>query len=230
MEQKVGNQTIERFEDLHHFVESFDKKVIIYRGVTDSSYELIPKIGRYDKFKAMDKEEFAKQEKMIFRLFREQARPYLESQPENLWEWLAIAQQHRLPTRLLDWTRNPLVAAYFAVEQVHEGDSAICAYHNNRHVDREDYYEDPLECNYEGARFIPPHVTRRITVQAGVFTIHGNPRESFKSDQVTRAIVKSEFRKELKHILFKYGIHRASLFPDLDDLAQHIEWLQTDVY
>jgi hypothetical protein len=35
-------------------------------------------------------------------------------------------------------------------------------------------------------------------------------------------------RKQLKHTLYRYGIHRASLFPDLDGTARHIEWLRTD--
>jgi hypothetical protein len=37
-------------------------------------------------------------------------------------------------------------------------------------------------------------------------------------------------RKEFKKILFKYDVHHASLFPDLDGLARHIEYCQTDTY
>jgi hypothetical protein len=113
---------IKSFDQLHEAIMSYGRKIFVYRGVRDTSYELIPKIGRLTFINKIDLE---REEKIIITRFKQHGLPYLTIPCNNMWDWLAVAQHHGLPTRLLDWTFNPLVAAYFAVEKEHDGDSVI---------------------------------------------------------------------------------------------------------
>ncbi len=221
-------RTIDSFGALHEAVQEHGKKVMIYRGVKDITYELVPKVGRYAKFKDIPIEDMEKEEKTMLRLFRERAWSSFPDAKSTNWELLALAQHHGLPTRLLDWSRNPLVAAFFAVEEKHEGDSMIYAFNYSKFI-KLDENPDPFKRKSVG-KFIPNHITSRITAQTGLFTVHPDPRRPLLSKNIHRWIIPSDCRKDLKQVLYKYGVHRASLFPDLDGLSKYIGWLRTDEY
>lgn len=217
---------IESFEHLHEVLAASYKfsPVVVYRGVRDVAYQLIPKVGRLPQYDAALEQD-------LFRLFKIHAAPYLAIHPVNDWEWLAVAQHHGLPTRLLDWTRNPLVAAYFAVEKDSDegggSDSAIYAFSANDELDVE-MLPDPLKVVAEGVVFTS-HITRRIVAQSGLFTIHPNPTEPLRGSKVDKLIIPRSLRKDFKKILFTYGLHRGTLFPDLDGQADFISWFKTQI-
>lgn len=214
---------INSFADLHKKITSYDKKQMIYRGLKSSKFDLTPYIGRI--VPPPSSKSKSSNEKEILRLFKEKSLPFLDFIPVTNWDWLAIGQHHGLPTRLMDWTRNPLVACYFAVEDECSDDSAIYAYYNKWYISIEKHQE-PFEYNKVG-KFIPRHLTRRITAQAGLFTIHPDPYKPFDSDEVEKIIIPNRIRHELKNTLNMYGIDRYSLFPDLDGLSNHIKWLRS---
>lgn len=94
------------------FNHSWDEKInrfrssYVYRGASDKIYDLSTSLvrlgGPYDKL-----------EPHLLRNFKKYAHNNA-SPGDSIWNWLAVAQHHGLPTRLLDWTYSPYVALHFA--------------------------------------------------------------------------------------------------------------------
>ena len=80
----------------------------VYRGMADESWALVPTLNRAC---AHD----MSLEHQMLRSFRKYGYADLIS-VTSFWQMVAMAQQFGLPTRLLDWTYSPLVAAHFATE------------------------------------------------------------------------------------------------------------------
>ena len=85
----------------------------VYRGAPDAGAPLLTSLDRLgDSRKPHAKVAL---EEHILRNFIRYSRQYLDaSRPHGDWELLITAQHHGVPTRLLDWTYSPLVAAFFA--------------------------------------------------------------------------------------------------------------------
>jgi hypothetical protein len=88
------------------------RDVGVYRG---SAHAERPLLTSLDRLGGIDPPHTkAGLESHILRNFIRYSRPHLESATANEWEVLVSAQHHGLPTRLLDWSYSPLVAAHFA--------------------------------------------------------------------------------------------------------------------
>ena len=151
----------------------------IFRGLTNVIHDLQPAIGRDDARKtaagvSVGVAEYSlPDEKALLRRFKREAPPYIRPRPEVDLEWLALGQHHGLPTRLLDWTESPLVAAFFAVEKMGSGgaDAKVCAVPCPEEVSQEELL-DPFTVSAPAKLYRPPHLSERISAQQSVLTLH----------------------------------------------------------
>ncbi len=141
--------SIESFSELYDEIDKFRGGRWNFRGVHDPNYQLIPKIGRKCD---------AGGERRIFDMFCRELPGYGITIPNNNWELLALGQHHGLPTRFLDWTENPLVAAYFACDGQYDREGVIYVL-KTPHVTK-DIEEDPFSIT-KVVRYRPRHITNR---------------------------------------------------------------------
>jgi hypothetical protein len=118
-----GEQAIatDEFSDPHEFLNALAYLPLaearwIFRGQSDADWPLAPLIERIQLTNGYDIREA---ERGMLLAFKRRAHQYLQHPPEDkdTLEWLALMQHYGAPTRLLDWTRSPHVATFFALAE-----------------------------------------------------------------------------------------------------------------
>lgn len=169
----------------------------IFRGQSDASWELRTSIERCVFFTKN-----YRVEKDFLCDFQRPAHSYGVQLPrtEDTLSWLALMQHHGAPTRLLDFTESPYIAAFFALEGA-EKPSAVWAVHR-LHLLEDLANKSPESFQYRGDEFYglpdeafnrifeenklpcvfpvqPSVATKRYVAQQGIFVSMGNTNSTF---------------------------------------------------
>ncbi len=227
----MENIPIKSLQDFHNVLSAVGSRAI-FRGVPDEEFKLQTTLGRYMMQFLVSEQASGKNytvmgpedESNIFNEFKRNAIPFLERRPTNEWEWLTLAQHHGLPTRLLDWTSNPLIAAYFACKdwRMSDTNAAIYAFDNSHKLENHTSPASPFDVGEVGIH-IPYHHNERIIAQHGLFTVHPIPTDEFDHPLIFKMVIDNELLIELYDNLNAYGINEAKVFPGLDGIASHIK-------
>lgn len=216
--------SIKNFVEFHNVVEKHSASNYVFRGQQNFDWELIPKIGRPEYSKNVPshfKEEF------IIRSWLRYSGHLLQNNPIDEWDELTLAQHHGLATRLLDWTKNPLVALYFATSDLnHKTDASVYI------MDFENKVLKTKELNpFDNEKvvsglFYPKGLSARVITQRGVFTISNEPQVSLEKNRTNykflKLRIKGKAKKELLRNLEQYGINEFSIYQDLDNLSNYL--------
>ncbi len=215
-EYEVGS-----FKQFHAVLSEFRDTRWYFRGHASLDWDLVPKAGR-PPFDQID-------DRGNLEVWKRRAAAYTTVTPSRDWDWLALAQHHGFATRLLDWSINPLAAAFFAVDGDVSGPACVYAYLPSKVVicDRVGPFD------FSGvAVFRPTAVVDRIVQQGGIFTVHGPAtlplQESLREGEaLCRIVIADAYRRQLQIDLDFYYVNATALFPGLDGLSRYQNWYMT---
>jgi len=210
-----------------------------WRGQSVFEWNLIPSIHRGLA---------ANEQNLTFR-FRNMAKArYKKCPPHNeISSWLFLMQHYGLPTRLLDWSESSFTALFFAVENsTHDSNDASLWALNPTQLNKRQRGDGAIYSADHPAVFpiirqafkteskpvtdtlavLTDQNDIRQLVQQSVFTVHGSDTPlndlPYCSEFVDSIRIPSAAKPHIRGFLDYHGITRATLFPDLENLASDL--------
>lgn len=194
----------------------------LFRGHSNITYKLIPSIGRYFTNDFGRMRDF---ENDLMSEFRRLHTLYA-TKCNNEFELLFLAQHYGLPTRLLDWSCNPLVALYFAVNSNIDEDGCVYQRFPTRMlvIDYTKNCAQTTPYNIDANYLINPIMTHeRYKNQNSRFVIYQNPQLEEKQEISAQFIIPARYKKQMLMFLRKIGISDSFIYPTMEGLCQDIK-------
>jgi len=221
---------ITSIQDLLNELEDRKDQSLYFRGEANSTWEFGASLFRKDymtKAREAGKTEI-KDSKMSLEQYEEgmiaEIIKHFPIELKNLtrFEMLSKLQHHGLPTKLLDATKSPLVAMFFACANNDEVDKDGIVYILEGEVVRQKDVGDKLN-EQERAFIVDPNYDHdRVRAQQGAFILEnefGFAKELISSE----IIIPMEYKKDILEQLHFIGINSYTLFPDLDHMAKSVK-------
>lgn len=224
-----------------------------FRGQENASWPLLSSLSRHLFDFLPDKTLWRAREERGTRIFRRKAHNYVTDPAvlDDELRCLAMIQHHGGSTRLIDFTKSPFVAAFFALERA-VGDAAVFALNTPRlwtsaplaaptltraaidprvrgNLERY-FYENAHDILWVGE---PEQMDRRLVAQSGTFVMPGVLDKSIdeilehypsRTELIRKIILPRHTREDGLRMLYRMNITNASLFPDLEGLAKSIRF------
>ena len=215
---------------------------ILFRGVTqEKNHKLIPSIGRDTSENTNG--DISHLEDSLLSEFKRLSITLLNKYPSSDFEWLFLAQHYGLPTRLLDWSTNPLVALFFSVEKDDDYDAAlhIVSHQVSDQYELFDFKTANVKSEIKNNRneilnifsiqsnqgkviFVRPKYTdQRYLNQKSIFSCHADPFKDLDLPDQVKLTIKKEWKHIIRQRLGILGLSHSYIYPGLDGVATEIK-------